>query len=272
MRRGGTAPNFIETGPRIARQVAGRQIVFQPRLLHVLDAIEYHIGRAVTEEDLARVLVRYFRRTPLELPRPVFFPVPDLDVEIGPVFPPELDPAELTRRTVLTVALRKRAAAVPGLAHSQLATHYLAEYWPKGKPVEKREGPCKFRDVLLGNTPHDRYAAQVTGSPFEVWITTPEGIWCKTDGIDRRGIAWEVKTGHAYFSDPMIARRLDDPAIEHGLDAMVEQRTRGLFVTQRCGIPYQWAFHLPQVALFARRAWSNVPPVLYRPDEALPRQ
>ncbi|HEU5137483.1 MAG TPA: DUF4157 domain-containing protein [Steroidobacteraceae bacterium] len=73
---------------------------------------------------------------------------------------------------------------------------------PKRRDKDRRDRKCKFDGTARprgGNPEHDALAHQVTGSPEEMKVTTPEGESKQFDGEDFTGTLYDVKTRHDFL-------------------------------------------------------------------------
>jgi Domain of unknown function (DUF4157) len=265
LERGGKPPDFITFVREQLGVWSWGKARYKMRSFHVLDAIEYEISRANNEQDLAQVLVNYI---PDSLISPTFsFPyevgriTPILPHRWDIVIPPNIDPGATVRMQTYTLAIRKRIQQIPNLRRSPLAAAMADLLLPE--KVKRREGPCKAREVERagGYPPHDAYALSVTGSQYDYLITTPEGIVCLTDGIDKSGTTWEVKTGLRYLDNPGI---LFSPKFQNIIFDIEAQRARCVYVTSRCGFPYVYALRHKEIVDYLNVLWKGIPPVVHR--------
>lgn len=175
--RGGTAPAFVEVGPPVAVTIHSQALTVRPRVLHVLDAIEYEVGLARTERDLDRVLRRYLGRSPLRLRPPIFLPyTEELETHLGPVFPADLDPDLSVRRAIYVAAVRARVKEEPELATAPSARGPTAEIEEEEKP--RRRPACEAAWVPRpeGNEyqlRHNQFAAAMVAR-FHIPGASPE--------------------------------------------------------------------------------------------------
>lgn len=276
LERGGSAPDFVsDAGQGQSMIGSGRVVTYRRRHYHVLDAIEYEVGRARSDRDLSAVLTRHlsdswltyglalthlleggstYRNPALGGAHYFFRPY-----EIGP----DLDPRAERRLQVFSRAVAVRLAAAPEMRRQPLA-RAIAENLLL-TPPDERQGPCDERPVPRrgGHARHDAYATHVTGSGQDYYVGTPEGIACTFDGQDRHGQVWEVKTGYRYFSEAGIVWSPDVPRFHEMILGLEEQRMRCTFVASRCGKPYAYAFDDPEVAASMQIQWGGVPPVYH---------
>lgn len=290
LERGGAAPSFVT--PDKPQQHMGEwgTITVTPRSFHVLDAIESLVARATTPEQILLIYRSYLppdltlhllygaeldffgpmRRGP-SLPGSVFDP--------WVVYPADLDPSGLVRRHFFIAAARRRIREVEALRETSLARvlEVNQDYVLEGK--ERKEGPCRVKELDRfkyggSNVRHNVYGLAVTkGNPNELQIETPEGIVCQTDGADRSNprVVWEVKTRHEWTGDQRLFYRMDDPRLIERALALDWQRAKCLYVTNRCGYQYRYAFDVCETALAMRTQWGNVPPVHHIPFPGEPR-
>ncbi|MDO9498773.1 hypothetical protein [Falsiroseomonas sp.] len=280
LRRGGRAPDFT-TDTGLAQQAmigTGATVTYRQMQFHILDAIEYEVARAETDDDLRRIVSDYLpdslfarsllvEQVLLDRARGYAQPFGTGVLRIRRQFriPSHLDPRAEQRMQVFSAAVAARTAAAPRLARGPLAQAVARNLMVA--PPDEQPGPCNARDVprLGGHDRHNAYALHVTGSRSDHQVSTPEGISCTFDGLDPHRQLWEVKTGYRYFSEANIVWSPDVPRFHDIILGLEEQRMRCTFVAARCGYPYAYAFDNPEVARFMQVQWGGVPPVLHIP-------
>ena len=288
LERGGTQRSgFITEGsPREYEYIAeghGGRITYTPRHYHVLDAIEHAVNSANTEIEILLAITEnipgYYGKLLTLNPQGgglVTFPVgPLVNPLMVPVFPQNFDPGGVSRMTVLMTALSEKVRTRPELLRQSQVLAALLEaqdFALEGR--NRRQGACNFRNVPNrgGNRAHDRYATAVAldqgyGSQNdELQVETPEGISYSYDAYNPNfRDVWEVKTRHEWTSDSGMPRAPYMPRFDQRIVQMDFQRLRGLYVADRCGLSFRYAFDNCDVALGMRTQWSNIPPIEYIP-------
>lgn len=270
--RGGSSPDFVEIwGRHSAMDADGQQFSYRSRVFHVLDAIVWRVSGAQTTRDLLRIL---WELDPAIVPRLLpgnrsAAPLPLGPDPDAPIFPTNVDPTGTIRFAVFLQAVATRGIQLPDPRTSVIP---LVKVESLMNPVpERREGACDVASVPRagGHPPHDSYATAVTGSKLDYLIRSPEGLDCQTDGIDKNGITWEVKTGHKILTEMRVASV--SPEVLHQIaDRIEEQRVRCLYATSRCGYRYRYAFADPSVRDFFGALWNGRPPVYCRSQTGAP--
>jgi hypothetical protein len=261
LERGGQAPDFItEHGTKLydwlGGPTGGGSVTVRIRRFHVLDAIEYEVGRANTEQDLQRIMQRYvplvaalneaiegLRRrivTPLISPR--LMPIWD-----EPRYPVDFDPGARTRLEVFEKALDQRAQTVPALAQSRVA------------PRSRRRRGCRIEPIApLGDDPLSSvYCHLATGTPFSYRITIESATgaatqrWAEIDAL--RGNTWyECKCGYEALLSGAARGEGVARAVLQKLDKQVLNH---LDIARTCGLEYRYIVSSEQVAETLRERW-----------------
>ncbi|MCR1024515.1 DUF4157 domain-containing protein [Cellulophaga baltica] len=294
LERGGTSRNrFITLGnPRRHQYIAeghGGNITYTPHHFHILDAIEHAIDIANTEREILLAIIEnipgYYSKLLHLNPRAgglVTFPIGPIVSTFGfNIFPENLDPGGISRMTVLMSALVTKVQAQPELLRRSQILAALIEaedFALEGR--SRRQGACSFRNVSNrgGNQAHDIYASTVAADRGygyqndELEVQTPEGISYAFDAYNPNyRDVWEVKTKHEWTSDAGMPRAPFMPRFDERIVRMDFQRLRGLYVADRCGLRFKYAFDNCDVALGMRNQWNNIPPIEYIPFIGEPR-
>jgi hypothetical protein len=253
LNRGGTPPDFVtEHGTRthtwIGGPGGGGSVVVRVRRFHVLDAIEYEVDQANTEDDLYDTLLRHAPTVALRedaillargarrfrLPSRRRVPAP----WDQPVYPADFDPGAAARLKVIEDAARRRAQQVPGLAGSRLVSQ------------GRRRGGCRIEPIEpINNDPTSiLYCALATGSPHSYRITIePTGAgperpgagvprWAEIDAL--RGDTWyECKCGYEAL---LNGAARGDGAARAVLDKLTRQVLNHRDIAQTCGLTYRY--------------------------------
>ena len=298
--RGGKPKDFVTRSKtrrkyQYAANTTSGTIYYNPRSYHVIDHIHYTLGRINSVSQLMEAYLKFIpgalhkagsiqrakgangllntgRTTWMprfNIRQPIAF-VPNM-----PTFPAHFDPAGLARMKAFVEAATKRAAKVPVLKQSSLLEEILntsEEETLRRSGRRKRRGKCKSTKMnRLGGSfytrRHDTYAHHVTRSPDEIQYTTPEGVSYRYDGYnvaDEKRV-YEVKTRHEWASDNRMPYATYLPWMLERAMAMDYQRYRGLYVANRCGLKFSYAFDNCDVALAMMAHWSNIPPVRFVP-------
>jgi hypothetical protein len=264
LERGGQPPRFItEQGTRthswLGGPSGGGSVTVRVRKFHVLDAIEYEVGRANTEADLQAILQRYVPMVALlneaiEMSRggsrlfapmggvPLLAPIWD-----EPVYPVGFDPRGEARLQVFEGALRRRADQVPSLAQSRL------------KPQSRRRGGCRIEPISpLGDDPMSvLYCHLATGSPYSYKITIESATgaatqrWAEIDSL--RGNTWyECKCGY----EALLSGEARGEGVARAvLDKLDKQVLNHVDIARTCGLEYRYIVSSERVAETLRQRW-----------------
>jgi len=266
LERGGEPPHFITVwGEQLGMWGWGTSR-YQVRKLHVLDAIEYEVGRATTEADLEGTLSSYIgffplRRDALGLRLPPPRIVMPRDV---PKLYPDFDPGALVRLEVYAKAVERRAATIPALAKSPLAAKARV-------PEATRRRGCTVKLASpLGEeldplaTVYCQYATGIF-APFEFRVTAPTGDWAQYDSMVGN-VAYECKCGYASIFRDLSS---SDPRrrywAESSLRKRDEQMLRQRRVAAACGLSLRWYVSNKRFAEILTERWSGNPAVLWVP-------
>lgn len=87
-----------------------------------------------------------------------------------------------------------------------------------------------------GNSRHDTYATNVSGSTRDRFVMSPDKSFINYDGLGRPNVVWEVKTGHGWMFNPGSY----DMALRT-VAAWDAQKDRGLYVANKCGYVHVWS-------------------------------
>jgi hypothetical protein len=219
------------------------------RHFHVLDAIEYAVGRANTEDDLQRIVEEYvplvgLSNRVLDRRRLRPAPVPPLRPMIDePIFRPDFDPGAVARLQTLEAAVQRRVEQVPALARSRFV------------PRSRRRGRCQLQPTEpLGDDPLSGiYCHAVTGSPFSYRITVGQeggsGLtqrWAEIDAL--RGNTWfECKCGYENlltdWRAPGVLEKLDRQVLNHK------------DIATTCGLEYRYIVSNERVRQILQSRW-----------------
>ena len=231
------------------------------RKFHVLDAIEYRVGRATTDEDLQAVANDYLptlglmnellrgRPQPFRL-RPLSVPILD-----EPVLDPLFDPGGVARLATFEEALERRVQQVPALAESRLRSR------------RTRRGGCRLVPTEpLGDDPLSGiYCHAVTGSPFSYRIYLPQASgagdtqrWAEIDAL--RGNTWfECKCGYE--------RLLESWRGAGVLAKLTRQVLNHAGIARECGLEYRYIVSNERVRDILQDQWFGNVVIDVRPWE-----
>jgi hypothetical protein len=252
--RGGKAPDFVTSGPKqkAAIQLTDTcHITFTPQAFHILDAIEYGVGRATTNAHLKDLLDKYIdARKPIGLVQPF-------------VISPRLDTGGVTRVQVYSAAVKKRMAQGPKFDPAMDPTLVLPEELPaeavqKGCRVTPGRGLFDPRfDPQFDNWMAATYCQQVTGSLFEYRVTTANGEFAIYDG-KKGSVVYECKCGY----ESLRNLESDDPRkrsrAEQGLMTILRQKENHALVARACGLSLTYKVSSEFLARTLQTAWSDV--------------
>lgn len=110
------------------------------------------------------------------------------------------------------------------------------------------------------DAPAARYATQVSSSPDDYFVMTPNGVGTAFDGLtpNTRNV-WEAKYGYySFFFE--YNPRITDAARSEQLIKWDGQKNTQIEVSSECGYNLTWAFSDLDVADLARDRWTNFPP------------
>lgn len=267
LERGGRAPTFItEHGTRTHSWLGGAggggSVQVRIRRLHVLDAIEYEVGRANSEADLEAIVDRYIpevslynRAIALVESQPASrgtYPVGPM-VFIAPwdipTIPRDLDPRGETRLQVFAAALERRSQRVPSLSRSRLRARQTG-----------RRGGCRLTGPIapLGDDPLSAlYCHMATGSPYSYRVHIESGAgtatrrWAEIDAL--RGNTWyECKCGY----EALLTGAARGEAVSRAvLDKLDKQVLNHLDIARTCGFEYRYIVSNERVAEILRNRW-----------------
>lgn len=259
--RGGAPPTFVTVDGTQEGMWEWGNAVYQVRSFHVLDAIEYDVSRARSDDDLRQVLENYVGYLPdpnlymrTGRVRPFRFPSV-LDI---PRYPADFDPGGVERLRVYTQAVARRQGHVPGLAQARHAVRIPEKARRRGCLVEPR--------APLGDDPVASLFCDVaTGVGLEYRFTTPQGEWTQYDSLIG-DIAFECKCG--YQSVPDAYRRWLSTGewryrwAERRVDELEEQLGTKRRVADACGLQLVYVVSNSSVQQFLTERWSGNPPVV----------
>jgi len=260
--RGGEPPKFITedgmgTYSWIGGPSGGGTITFRKRQFHVLDAIEYWVGRANNEQDLQLILQKY---VPVVALMNDFLDKLQGDSPLSgaqiysftmfwddPLYIPGFDPNGQARLEVFETALEQRIKVKPDLAKSRL------------KPQSKRRGGCRLEVIEpMGDDPlSNLYCHAVTGSPYSYKITIETATggatkrWAEIDSL--RGNTWyECKCGY----EALLSGAAKGDAVARAvLDRLDKQVLNHLDIAKTCGLEYRYIVSNEKVAEILRSRW-----------------
>ena len=264
LERGGQAHDFVtEHGIRqhswLGGPSGGGAVTVRVRQFHVLDMIEYRVGRANTEQDLENtlkdsvLLVALFnqaidiskgRRLQVDVVAPTWTPFWDM-----PVFPQGFDPDGRVRLQVFEAAARKREQQVPKLKDSRLI------------PNRRRQRGCRIEPIApLGDDPlSSLYCDIATGSPYSYRITieSSEGgatrRWAEIDSL--RGNYWyECKCGYEAL---LSGEARGEGVAKAVLEKMDKQVLNHVDIARTCGLTYRYVVSSERVASILRDRWHD---------------
>jgi hypothetical protein len=141
------------------------------------------------------------------------------------------------------------------------------ELKPRPKPLsdtdtEDDPGPCRSMPVGQrgGNTCHDAFATQVSGSPREWGVETPEGLYRDFDALGAGRMLFEIKTGYGYLlnTSPQTAQMRERTILQ-----FIDQASAQQLIADRCGYGLVWVFNNRAVADLVQGFVE--PLVTYRP-------
>jgi hypothetical protein len=273
--RGGAAPDFITVGEAMQSQTPERTIQVHSYEFHVLDAIEYWTARGASD---AAVLRSYMPDVIQALEAPHTDPSARLTVKPTQpaLLPGWIDPDLIGFLKMIDPDAKERLAAWKR-GHEKRRLRVLAEaekFALKGQG--RKPGPCKREPSAPkgGNPTHDEYArhvAMVKGyGPVggELTWRTPEGVSYSFDTFNLRNETevWEVKTRHEWASPlGMATAPFSLPNFGERIESIEEQRLRGLYVADRCGLRFKYAFDNCDAYLGFSQQWQGVPTLEYIP-------
>jgi hypothetical protein len=268
LERGGSAPDFItEHGTRqhswLGGPAGGGSVTVRIRKFHVLDRIQYDVGRATTEEQLQSILEEHapiaagLNENIAEMERrtrglPSSFPSlmrPMHNFFDAPVYPANFDPRAEARLATFTAAVEKRSSAVPEFAKSRL------------KSPAQRKGGCMIEPIEpLGDDPlSSLYCHLVTASPFSYKITIlgangqKTQRWAEIDSL--RGNTWyECKCGY----EKLLADESRGAGTARSILAKLDKQVLNhADIARTCGLTYRYVVSSERVADILRERWSG---------------
>ncbi|WP_406224103.1 hypothetical protein [Streptomyces canus] len=251
--RGGRPPDFLTVAGRGAILTESGPVRRTVYLFHILDAIEYDVAAATTEEDLESVEATYFptvRQLIGKAPRPLRQRKGQLDV--GRIrIPSTLDPGGEKRRKTFHEAVRRKGVRAPGRVLG-------AEY--------ERNG-CTFRAMsgAWGRDPVATfYCHEVTGTQHEVRVMSPDDPEGVVFDALVGNTAYECKCGYASY-----VRNYSSAAwwAQWQRDKMDEQMLRHQRVTGQCGLQYRYMVSNEELANLLRARWGFGVTVMYEPSD-----
>jgi hypothetical protein len=277
IREGGAPPDFITKSDRPQAEGLGESGIIRTETyeFHVPDAIEYWTERAANDEEIIMVLRSYM---PDVLPalEPHAEPALSEPLLLTPLLPTPVD--ESLIKTVDPGGKYRRAAWSRGLEKrkQRLAAKVLTEAENVALGGKKRkEGRCDNKPNAHkgGSDEHDRYANYVGFAKGygpvdgELTWTTPEGVSYSFDTYnpkDKREV-WEVKTQHEWASPlGMATAPYRVPDFSTRIADIEVQRLKGLYIANRCGLSFKYAFDNCSAYTGFRQQWV-LPPIEYIP-------
>lgn len=107
----------------------------------------------------------------------------------------------------------------------------------------------------------DDYAKQVTGSDFDFYAMTPDGIGRAFDGrTPGTRIIWEVKSTRMDSNSHYLYSAFNTPPnleAQRRLDLMTQQRDDQIRIAQRCDFEYRYAVASKGLAALLNDQWST---------------
>jgi hypothetical protein len=255
LNRGGQPPDFITVAG--TGQIMGNfgTATYRRRVFHILDAIEYQVNRANTEDDLFNILQRYIP-SPGNIvrnlrTRPSFTPsvVPLININFldTPIIPRDFDPRGEQRLQVYNQAVTKRSRTISSLTSSRATPVQTSE--------EMTRRGCSIRPInSLGNDLLATLFCQVVaGTPFSYWIESTAGR-AEIDAL--RGNTWyECKCGYKSLVQAVREGRFWS---QKRLDELDEQVLRHQRIARQCGLQYRFIVSNEQFAELLRRRWFGI--------------
>jgi hypothetical protein len=246
--RGGKAPGFVTfEGTKQIRPCDVCSLAdAKQNAFHILDAIEYAVGRANTNDDLAHILQRFIP-TIADFYR---LPISELLENMPFRVPPDLDPDGAIRIKVFDDAVAKRKKESPMLARQP-----ALDVVESNEKNRRRRCTIERRRGSLGNDPlATTFCQYATGSLFEYRITSP--LYGSVDADAVRGNTMsECKCGYASFLRGLSKDKWYAKLQEDGL---TEQMLRHQRIVRDCGLNYQYVVSNPEFANFLRGAWPGI--------------
>ncbi|MBF6047289.1 DUF4157 domain-containing protein [Streptomyces sp. NRRL B-1677] len=250
LERGGKPPDFLTLdGYGVIVGEAG-QVRHRKFAFHILDAIEYEVDRATTDEEIEAVAAAYIptrKQSAGRAPRPVPR-APALDPR-RVVIPSTLDPGGEARLEVYGNAVRKKTKRAPKLATTALP-----------------QGGCTMRMLrgFLGNDPvATLYCQMATGTENEVRVMPPGDPRGVVYDAIRENTVYECKCGYGSLVKALGQDRFWAQWRADGLDEQVQRHRR---VAQECGLQYRYMVSNKEFAELLRRRWFGVT-VIHEPSE-----
>jgi hypothetical protein len=285
-RGGASDKTFLEEKPKATEaqqtEYGTHQITYKPTVFHMLDAIEYDVAQAKSNDDILDIYRSYFpdsaaRLAPDRNPQRVHYRTMRDKIRTFQVAPEGADGDGMLRTPVFVNAVKRRTdidpklstdAALEAIIEGLLRFEAQQEASATAR-AEKDAGPCQAHDVPRkgGDKDHDAYAKEVTGKDTDFELVTPGGPKCVTDGQDSTdpNVVWEVKTRHEWSTPQGIAGGIFNPNIQAAIMSMESQLARCQAVAQRCGYTYKWAFENKAAADLLAIMWKGRVIVVHRP-------
>lgn len=246
LERGGSPPDFITVSGRSSSIGEFGHVFYNTYAFHILEAIEYEVGRANTERELEEVLQTYITPNHPILLLQRRFPILRFQ---SPIIPEWLDRGAEVRLRVYTEAVARRARQVPALQRITRAA-------PQRASDETTRRRCTVTPASgLGNDPLATLFCQAaTNSLFEYRVTSPTYGGATFDAM-RGNTLFECKCGYRSLVRAHGQAR-GFAALQ--LDRMDEQVRRHLRIANDCGLQYRFMVSNPELADILRTRWSDV--------------
>jgi hypothetical protein len=271
LERGGRQPTFVTVERTELGMWSWGNYRFRRRAFHVLDAIEYEVSRASTEQDLERILTLYIGVLGVDPAGRIRLPQLDITTGLGydlPTYPANLDPGAKKRLEVFADAASRRTSNIPGLASVPAFVEIV------GKP--RKRGRCFIFPTASAGEDLDPlgalYCSIVTRSPlaFEWLVTTPEGEWVQFDAL-LGDTALECKCGYAgVAADAKSSDLTRNTRAERELSRRDEQMRRQSRVCAACNLKLRYYASNAAFAEVLNARWFGNPPVLWEPWSECP--
>ena len=253
---GGSPPTFVTPGETKTANLAtanryNLRIVYQEHHFHILDAIDYRVGRANNEAELQAVLNDLVLGPPnpgLLRPRWVIWP--------------QFDPASAFRMQIYLNAVARRKSALPGLDVGTAAGRSI--------PAETRRRGCRWTPKppagdIFGQAP-SIYCQNATGSPFEYEVVTPRGLRSQFDALVGADIVIECKCGYETIADALAGPDNERRSVaELRMDAIDKQMARHAAVAQECGLRLAYVVSNQKFRDLLQTRWFGNVPVVHKP-------
>jgi hypothetical protein len=256
LQRGGAPPDFVTVDRMQEGAWSWGNATYRSRLYHVLDAIEYRVMRATTDDALARVLWEEVGVAS------VTSAAQTARVRLWgeePVWPSNLDPGAQRRLEVYSAAVQRRTAQVPSLASAPAAAPARVTA-PEGT---RRRGCIVTPAAPLGEE-LDPLAtvfcnvATRSSVMLEYRVTAPTGESVQYDSMSG-DVVYECKCGYLGVvrdlrsSEPWRRARAERRLQERDAQMLRQQR-----VAAACGLRLRYLVSNREFAELLRSRWFGV--------------